>query len=290
MRHVFIVNPTAGCGKSLEVAKIIENFCKERKVKYKIIYTSKPGEATNIIKTLGENNIVYSVGGDGTLKEVVNGIVKTNNVLTVIPSGSGNDFERTLQTMPEGIHNIDLGMVNEQYFINIASFGLDAEIAKNAETLKNKIPNSMIYNASILSTLSHRKDPGIIVNDKKYKVTLMAICNGRYYGRGFEIAPNAKLNDGYFDIYMVDSLKTRQIPGLFLKLLMGTHENSRHVHKFNYYNLRVESEEPIICSVDGEIIKDTCFEFDLIQNAIKVDTGDNLGIKQYIKRKTNYYN
>lgn len=285
MKHVFIINPTAGCGKSLEIAKIIEIFCKERKVEYKMIYTSKPGDATELIKTLGENNIVYSVGGDGTLKGVVNGIVKTNNVLSLIPSGSGNDFERTLQTMPADIHNIDLGMLNGQFFINIASFGLDAQIAQNAEELKNKVPNSMIYNASILSTLAHRKDSSIIVNDKEYKVTLMAICNGRYYGRGFQIAPKAKLNDGYFDIYMVDSLKTRQVPGLFLKLLKGTHETSKHVHKFTDYNLRVEADEPIICSVDGEIIEGTCFEFDLIQKAIKVDTRDILGIKQYIKEK-----
>lgn len=284
MRHVFIVNPNAGCGKSLEIAKIIETFCQERKVEYKIIYTSKPNEATEIIKNLGENNIIYSVGGDGTLKEVVNGVANTNNILSIIPSGSGNDFVRTLQTMPEGIHSIDLGMVNEQYFINIASFGLDAEIAKNAEDLKNKIPNSMIYNASILTTLSHRKDTNVIVNDVEHKITLMAICNGRYYGHGFKIAPNACLKDGLFDVYMVDSLKNRQIPGLFLKLLAGTHEASKYVHRFSNYNLRVESDEPIICSVDGEIIEDTCFEFNLIENAIQVDTGDILGIKQYIKR------
>jgi len=151
--------------------------------------------------------------------------------------------------------------------------------------LKNKLPNSMIYNASILTTLSHRKDPFVVVNDREYKLTLMAICNGRYYGRGFKIAPEAKLNDGYFDIYMVDSLKARQIPGLFLKLLLGTHGESKHVYKFRGYNLRVESQEPIICSIDGEIIKDTCFEFDLIENAIKVTSDDVLGVKKYIKEK-----
>ena len=286
MRHIFIVNPTAGCGKSLEISKIIEQFCKERKVEYKIIYTSKPGDATEIVKNLGENNMVYCVGGDGTLKEIVNGIVKTNNVLSLIPGGSGNDFERTLQTMPKGIRCIDLGMVNEQFFINIASIGLDAEIAKNAELMKSRnIPNSMIYNASILTTVFNRKDPCIMVGDQKCKITLMAICNGRYYGRGFKIAPEAKLNDGYFDIYMVDSMPNIAIPGLFLKLLQGTHEKSNYVKRFSAYNLRVESDEPIICSVDGEIIEDTCFEFDLIENAIKVDNGDTIGIKQYIKEK-----
>lgn len=286
MRHIFIVNPTAGQGKSLEVSKIIENFCKERKVEYKMIYTSKPGEATDIIKTLGENNIIYSVGGDGTLKEVVNGIVKTNNVLSLIPGGSGNDFEKTLRTMPTGIHDIDLGMVNEQFFINIASIGLDAEIANNAELMKQRrVPNNMIYNASILYSLTKRKDPTIIIDDEKYKITLMAICNGKYYGHGFKIAPEAQLNDGFFDVYMVDSLRTIEIPGLFLKLLNGTHEKSKHVTRFHTYNLRVESEQELICSVDGEIIKDSCFEFDLIENAIKVDAGDILGIKQYVKSK-----
>ena len=94
MRHVFIVNPTAGSGKSLEISKIIESFCRKSNFEYKIIYTSQPDEATAVIKTLGENNIIYSVGGDGTLRSAVNGIVGTNNVLSLIPSGSGNYFQR----------------------------------------------------------------------------------------------------------------------------------------------------------------------------------------------------
>ena len=114
----------------------------------------------------------------------------------------------------------------------------------------------------------------------------MAICNGKYYGGGFQIAPEARINDGLFDVYMVDSIKNILVPGLFLKLLKGSHEGSKYVKKFSSYNLRVESSEEIICSVDGEIIKDSCFEFDLIQRALKVDTSDTLGIKQYIKEKT----
>lgn len=286
MRHVFIINPKAGNGKSLKISKIIDSFCKEKKVDYKIIYTTKPNEAEQIIQGLREHNIIYSVGGDGTLKEVVNGVAGTNNFLSVIPCGSGNDFEKSLNTLSKDIHSIDLGMINSEYFINIASLGIEAEIANYANLMKQtNFPIPSVYNASILSGLCNREDINVIINGFNHKLTLMAICNGRYYGHGFKIAPDARLNDGLFDVYMVDSIKTSQIPGLFLKLIQGKHEKSEYVKKFSCYSLRVESPKELICNIDGEIIRDNKFNFELIEGAIRVDNRDIIGIKQYIKTR-----
>lgn len=284
-KHIFIVNPIAGQGKSIKIAKIIDEFCKEKQVDYQIMYTRSLEESKRFLHDIGDYNNVYSVGGDGTLKEVVNCIVGTNNILNVIPAGSGNDFNKSLESLSEEIQTIDLGIVNKHYFINIASIGLDAEIANNVELMKRKnIPDSMIYNASVLYSLLKRNDPILKINGCSSKITLLAICNGKYYGHGFKIAPEANMQDGLFDIYTVRSLKNYQIPGVFLKLMRETHEDSLYVDKIFGNGLDVESDRELLCNVDGEIIKDKKFKFRLIPNAIKVDNRDILGIKKLIKK------
>ena len=154
MKHVFIVNPVSGRGKALKVSLGIKKICEEEKLDYEIHYTNGPKDATRIAKEVkGSKNIIYSVGGDGTLNEVLNGVIGTKNMLAVIPAGSGNDFYRTLSKMDDEMPLIDVGKVNGKYFLNVVSIGIDAEVAKNAEVMKKlKVPTSQIYNASIVYT------------------------------------------------------------------------------------------------------------------------------------------
>ena len=82
------------------------------------------------------SDIVLCVGGDGTVNEVVNGMAYSNSLLHVIPAGSGNDFYKTISKCKEGIMDIDLGKVNDKYFVNSASIGIDSEISNNASLMK----------------------------------------------------------------------------------------------------------------------------------------------------------
>jgi diacylglycerol kinase (ATP) len=173
MKHVFIINPISGKGKTLKVAENIEKVCQKENLDYEINYTNYPGEATKIAKKYRlSKNIIYSVGGDGTLNEVLNGIVGTKNMLAVIPSGSGNDFYKTLSKIDDELPNIDIGKINDKYFINIVSIGIDAEVANNVSLMKKKnIPTSQIYNASLVYTFFKYKfkniEMSIDENDKK---------------------------------------------------------------------------------------------------------------------------
>ena len=116
MKHVFIVNPTAGSGRALKVSNNIKRVCEEENLDYEIIFTNKVGEATKIVKKMkNEKNIIYSVGGDGTLNEVLNGIMGSKNMLGVLPAGSGNDFYRTLEKIDDEMPLIDVGEVNGKY-------------------------------------------------------------------------------------------------------------------------------------------------------------------------------
>lgn len=274
MKHVFIVNPLAGGGKSLKILKKIEKVCTEKNIDYTIRLTKAPKDATKIAREYENLQcIIYSVGGDGTMNEVLNGIVGSKNLFGILPAGSGNDFHRLLMAMDEISPTIDIGKINDRYFINIACIGIDADVANNVNIMKKtKIPPSQIYNISILYTFFKYKYKNLefnLNNSKiKDKFTLLAICNGKYYGGGYKIAPNAELSDGLFDIYFAKKISKLRIPSLFLKLIKGSHEKSPIVHKGKSDSLIIKTDEDIVCNVDGEQLIARKFKVQIIQNAI----------------------
>lgn len=276
MKHIFIVNPISGKGRACKVAIGIKKVCEEEKLDYQIYYTNAPGDATKITKSIkGSKNIIYSVGGDGTLNEVLNGIVGTKNILSIIPAGSGNDFYKTLVKIDDEMPLIDVGKVNKKYFINVVSIGIDAEVAKNAEVMKKlKIPPSQIYNASIIYTFFKYKFKNIEFtvdnNSSKGKCTLLTICNGKMYGGGYKIAPEALLSDGYFDVYFVNKIHKPIIPFLINKLKKGTHESLKEVVKSKATKIKFKCDHDLVCNVDGEIMIDNKFNIKLIPKAVLI--------------------
>jgi YegS/Rv2252/BmrU family lipid kinase len=282
MKYIFIVNPTSGGGKALEVSKNIDKICKRDSLEYEIKYTAKPKEATDIVRSYKNDRcVIFSVGGDGTLHEVLNGIVGSKNLLGVIPAGSGNDFYKSLSDIDDMEIKADIGKINDRYFINVAAIGIDAEVADNAKIMKKrKIPTSQIYNASIIYTFFKYKFKKLkITVDSQVTegiYTIVSICNGKCYGGGYNIAPNAKINDGIFDIYLADKMYKSKIIGLLPKLRKGTHEESKYVHKIEADNIKIESKSSIVCTVDGEIIFDNSFDIRIIKNAVTIYNNQKL--------------
>lgn len=286
MKYIFIVNPESGKKKGLQAGKAIEEYCKNLNIDYKIIYTYRPGDAEYIAgnySTLDEC-IIYSVGGDGTLNEVVNGLAFSSAKLGVIPVGSGNDFYKTI--MESSNQTIDLGRVNGRFFINIASLGIDAEIAKSANEQKEKnIPSNLIYVSSIAKNLFKFKGIKLQIDSSKKDLTILTICNGRYYGGGFKIAPNAELSDGLLDIYEVERLGKVKTLKLLTKLLQGTHELDNSVTMYRTNKISVDSNYRLICNVDGEILEGTNFNFLIEKDAIHLHTEDELEINKLLRLK-----
>lgn len=288
MKHVFIVNPVSGRGKALKVSLGIKKICEEEKLDYEIHYTNGPKAATRIAKKVkGSKNIIYSVGGDGTLNEVLNGVIGTKNMLAVIPAGSGNDFYRTLSKMDDEMPLIDVGKVNGKYFLNVVSIGIDAEVAKNAEVMKKlKVPTSQIYNASIVYTFFKYKFKDIefsVDNTRsKNKCTILTICNGKMYGGGYKIAPEALLSDGYFDVYIVDKISKPTLPFLLGKLKKGTHESLKEVHKSKATKIKFKCDYDLVCNVDGEIIIDRKFNIKILPKSLLIYNNKKL-INRFMK-------
>lgn len=287
MKYIFIVNPVAGRGKALKIVSKIEKACKNRKFEYEIRYTEITKTATEIAREYIEgDNIIYAVGGDGILNQTLNGMVGTNNFLGVIPVGSGNDFYKAIKNRENGKIKVDIGRINNTYFINTACIGIDAEVANNIDLFRDTIvPVSQLYNMSIIYTFLIYKFRKIkfITPTKitKREYTIVSVCNGRFYGGGYLIAPKAEIDDGLFDIYYADKLNRLQILYLIAKLKKGKHEGKRKVHKFRTNHVEIETDEPITFNVDGEKLTNNKFVIDLIPKAITINN-DKSFIKEIL--------
>jgi YegS/Rv2252/BmrU family lipid kinase len=292
MNHLFIINPAAGKGKTLKLIPEIEKAFKDRKDKFFIEITDGTGHATEIAREYSRKDDfrIYSVGGDGTLNEVLNGMVNSSCSLAVIPSGTGNDFiksifnfskkdniEDILVKMINGTEkDIDLCEVNDRYFINIASVGFDADVAYNTIKFK-KLPfigGKLAYILGIINT---------VFNYKSYKLNieigseiinmdalLAAVANGKYYGGGINVTPEAEIDDGLFQICAIESVSRFKILRLFPKVIKGTHGDIREVFFYSGNKVKIKSEENITFNIDGEITRGKEAEFKIIHNGIKV--------------------
>jgi len=286
MKYIFIVNPKSGKGKGMVASKIIHEYCLSNNIDCEILYTSKVGEAkflADLNKDL-KDTIIYSVGGDGTLNEVINGLAHSKVPLGIVPVGSGNDFYKSIKENDNKV--IDLGKVNNRYFINIASVGIDAEIAKSANEMKKyHIPSNLIYVTSIVKNIFEFNGIKLCVDDSKKYLTMLTICNGRFYGGGFKIAPNAEMDDKLLDIYEVNKLSKFNTLKLLSKLLKGTHESDNSVIIYKTNKIKVESDIDLVCNVDGEIIISNIFDFNVEEGAIRLDNTDKIKVNRLLKSK-----
>lgn len=280
MKYIFIINAIAGRGRYKKLLPNIENACKERNIEYEIRYITEDKTGSEIaMEYKDEENIIYVVGGDGTLTKTLEGIVKAKNKLGIIPSGSGNDTYKTIKMLPQGENLIDLAKINETYFINVACTGVDAEVANNVDILKKtKIPTSQLYNASIIYTFIKFKFKRMKLHTKikdiDAKYTILSICNGEYYGGGFNIAPKAQLTDGMLDIYYAEKMSKLKMIPLILRVKKGKHEGKRRVHKFRTNHVEIDFDEKITFNIDGEKLTDNHFVIDILPNAITVYNDD----------------
>lgn len=280
MKYVFIINPASG---KTDYDKIKENIIKTlENEEYEIYETKAPKEATEIASRFKneENTIVYSVGGDGTLNEVVNGIAEGKCKLGIIPTGSGNDFYRTLKEAQTENVRLDLGKVNGRYFINIASVGMDAETCNNANKIKSKIKLQSSYYLAIIHTFLTFKSKSLKLKIDKNVYAgdyiIAAICNGKYYGGGFKIAPVASFDDNQFDIYLVSKVGKLKLIKILLALLKSEHEKYNEVRKYTGKNITITSENNLIVNIDGEITISKNIEIEMIEDALIIYNNNEL--------------
>jgi len=287
--YFFIVNPAAGGGKRMEAITEIESFFQEKSLNFEMVLTKAPKQATELAKKAANNGYknIVAVGGDGTVNEVVNGLVGTDATLGIIPIGSGNDFSRAIGLarninkdlkilLAKKTKEIDLGFVNNRYFVDGLGVGFDAEASMKVRKFLKYVNGFLAYLASVLRTLVTYQFPQVkITLDNgqiiKTGILMMAVMNGPRYGAGFYIAPSAKIDDGLFTICLIEKCSRfyalRQIP----KVLKGTHVKLPIVKIITSKDVKIESKSFLPAHVDGEILQpQQKFEAKIVPKCLKV--------------------
>jgi YegS/Rv2252/BmrU family lipid kinase len=188
----------------------------------------------------------------------------------VIPAGTGNDFSRTLfstsntqdiliQTIDGKEHLIDIAKINNRYFINISSVGLDAEVANTTNRLKNTgmFRGSFAYLAGLFATLlkynSHVLKVTIDGQTFEKESLLLAIANGKFYGGGIQPTPEANISDGLLDICFVTKMSIFKILKLLPLYIKGKHSGLKYVSFYRGKKIEVSNSREMALNIDGEI-------------------------------------
>lgn len=277
MRYIFLLNRFSLKKKLNLVYDKIKRVCEDCRLDYKIEINSLELSTEDILdKYKKSKNIIIAVGGDGTINRVLNSIVGTENILGFIPYGTGNDFYKAaLELLDDGINEIDLGKINDKYFINVVCFGIDADIGNNENIVHSKIiPEKQRYNISMIYHFLKFKvrDMRVFINNKEYRdsYTTVCVCNGRYYGGGYKVGYNASLTDKKFDVYLVSKMRKSKMIPLILGMNKGKHENSKYTKKFNVDKILIESDKDITCNFDGDKLTSKKFDISLIPKGISI--------------------
>lgn len=271
MKTAFIINPAAGRGKTQRTWLSIKRLLPPGMM-YEEYYTHGPGHASQLAKKLEQNGIecIVVVAGDGTLHEVVNGLVTGKTILGLIPTGTGNDFCRSLgiPIKPETavrilwdgrIKRLDLGCVNDKFFINVAGVGFDAHVAREVNVNFKWLSGTAAYLAAVFKLLfTYQNLPLKVLLDDNINLNirsfLLAVGNARYYGGGMCIVPSAVLDDGYFHICVAGDVDRLSILSNLPKIFKGKHIEHPLVTEYKAKKVNLSSDIPVVIHADGEIV------------------------------------
>lgn len=283
-----ITNPTAKSGEATNAVKKVCEHLEKRGADFAVWETEYPGHATELAKEAVREGykLIVSVGGDGTLRETALGVAQTDAVLGVIACGTGNDFVRTMK-IPTDLEKaadvlldgedriIDAGMANGEMFFNAAGFGFDVDVLDYTEFYKPKCKNgSTAYLrglARALLKLQLRKAKITFPDGTIEKnVLLVAAGNGRFYGGGIEVTPDADPSDGYLDICIVHDVNYFKVPKILPRFLKGKHLGLKEVTYRKEKMVSIECEPESRIQVDGERMPGTPVTFRIVEKALKI--------------------
>ncbi|MCK9205271.1 MAG: diacylglycerol kinase family lipid kinase [Bacteroidales bacterium] len=221
-RILFIVNPISGIGKQKGIEGALEQGIDKARFDYQVVYTEKPGHATELSRKAAEEgmDIVVAVGGDGTVNETATGLVGAETALGIIPTGSGNGLARHLgipMKIKQAVEiinqaktmKIDTATLNDQVFVNVAGVGFDAYIARKFAS-SGKRGFSTYFKVTANAYKDYKPHKYTLTIDGKVvrrRALLISFANSSQFGNNASIDPKASLDDGFIDVCIV-----RKIP------------------------------------------------------------------------------
>ena len=274
MKHLFIINPAAGSKDRTEkYRREIESICGREQLDYRIHVSAAPGDcfrAAREAALTGEEYRIYACGGDGTLNEVAAGAAGyPNAAVTCYRGGSGNDFIKIFSE-PDAFRDLprlldceeaefDMIRCNDDLSLNICSVGLDARIGTDVSRYK-RLPLLSGFRAYAVSTIVNLfrgiSEHYVVEIDGETvdaEQTMICICNGRFYGGGFNPVPDADPTDGLMDVLLVTKVSLLQVPGVIGKYKNGQYKKLPHlVRHIRAKEIKITCDQESPVQIDGE--------------------------------------
>lgn len=294
MKHIYVINPSAGGGNTeKKYLPQILRFVKSGGMDYEIHRTLSAGDTSAWVKRRaesGEHIRFYAVGGDGTVNDVMSGMVCHDNAeLAIVPCGTGNDFVRNwtkrkpnfalsglIDAKPTKIDVIKYG---DSYSINMLNIGADSEVVARAALMKSRYPGSLGYIAGALAIMPkgpHYHMTYSIDDGEEVEGDFLLICigNGKFCGGGFKSCPKAELSDGKLDLCIVNAIKGSKLLPLMMTYRSGKHlDDSRFADIVRYVQcekFRLTAHDPVSISKDGEISAFQSAEFEVLHKQLNL--------------------
>jgi YegS/Rv2252/BmrU family lipid kinase len=288
-----LVNQFAGDGKTAKKLPVILKSFEAANIANDVFYSERPGWFMDFIahEDLGKYDGLVVVGGDGTIHEVVNGLMKSGQglhlPLGIIPGGSGNAFADDLgvKNTTQAVHQIVSGNVNSMdvmriskgdtvsYAFNIIAWGIASDVNIRAEKLR-WFGNSRYSLSAIISILNLKKRPILLRLDNDVidcNAILFIALNTIHTGKGMKMAPHAKLNDGLMDLLLLRDASRFRVLKIFIQSFSGKHVSDPLVEYRNAKIFSIQTEDDFL-NIDGENIGRTPIEVSLIPGALRIFT------------------
>ena len=306
LRPQIIINPESDKGRTGKRWKLIKEALRSIFTEYRCDFTEKPCHATEISRSaiLDGAELIVGIGGDGTMNEIANGFFENDRILNpdtalgVVPSGTGSDLSRSLR-IPQSFRNalelitqvsshaIDAGKVTfcdhtgkvcERMFLNISDFGIGGEVVRHMN-LKKMERKKGSYLRSTLSTFLHYRNKRLRIKidgedlpEDEYMIG--AIANGQVFGKGMKAAPDAKLDDGLFDVLLVKGMKLVEFLRTVRRLYSGTHLPHPRIDLVRCRSVEVASvfdlDQEVFIEVDGEQVGKIPARFEILPRCFSI--------------------
>jgi YegS/Rv2252/BmrU family lipid kinase len=305
---LIIVNPASAGGATGDAWPKVASDVRRHFGAFEVAFTERGGEAVEIAERAARTGrrLVIACGGDGTISEVANGLLRAESEaeLGVLPSGTGGDFRRTLgvpsRTADAARHlregatcAMDAGRVRfvnacgeeeSRFFVNVASFGMGGDVINRVKS-RSGLPagaarllggKASFAAAALQAALAFEKPAVRVSLDggavSQLTVANFCVANARYFGGGMKIAPNAKVDDGRFDVVAVGDVSALTVLANSYRLYLGTHLGMQEVRHALAARVRAESADGSLVKleVDGELVGRLPAEFEVMPGALRV--------------------
>jgi diacylglycerol kinase (ATP) len=292
---IFLVNPASANGRTAKRWPKLRARARELGLDGEALLSEHPGHLVELARqAAGEGHLIVVVGGDGTLNEVVNGLAGSAAELAILPNGTGQDFGRT-HGIPTGFDEavavalgasarpVDLGRAvfadgdgagSARVFANVGSVGMSGAVARRANSMSKRLGGrTVFYYALVREFLAWENTEVTVTSDggeRRGRMHDVIVANGRWHGGGMKLAPDARADDGLFDVVLIGDVTKLDFVTTSPKLYSGGHVHHPRVDVLRSAAVTVEAAVALPVELDGEVSGTTPVRFEVEPGALRL--------------------